>query len=128
MTCSPGLPVPSARRGLTALFGMGRGGTPALSPPYLFLSFSILVYSLLSYLFSLFSFPLSAWPLPLSSVFLFSPCVLFYLFGVPLSDAEHLPFGLKHIDGNDLLGLDSLFLFSVPQLLSDLAPQCLRTL
>ena len=25
--------VPSARRGLTALFGMGRGGTPALWPP-----------------------------------------------------------------------------------------------
>ena len=29
-TYSPGLPVPSAWRGLTSLFGMGRGGTPAL--------------------------------------------------------------------------------------------------
>ena len=29
-TYSPGLPVPSAWRGLTSLFGMGMGGTPAL--------------------------------------------------------------------------------------------------
>ena len=29
-TYSPVLPVPSAWRGLTSLFGMGRGGTPAL--------------------------------------------------------------------------------------------------
>ena len=29
-TYSPGLPVPSAWRGLTSLFGMGRGGPPAL--------------------------------------------------------------------------------------------------
>ena len=29
-TYSPTDAVPSARRGLTALFGMGRGGTPAL--------------------------------------------------------------------------------------------------
>ncbi len=36
-TCSPGFPVPSARRGLTALFGMGRGGTPALLPPFPFI-------------------------------------------------------------------------------------------
>ena len=33
---SPTFAVPSARRGLTSLFGMGRGGTPVLSPPYFF--------------------------------------------------------------------------------------------
>ena len=33
MTCSPAFAVPSARRGLTSLFGMGRGGAPALSSP-----------------------------------------------------------------------------------------------
>ena len=27
------MPVPSAQAGLTSLFGMGRGGTPPLSPP-----------------------------------------------------------------------------------------------
>ena len=36
MSYSPGLPVPSAPRGLTSLFGMGRGGSPAPSPPCLF--------------------------------------------------------------------------------------------
>ena len=30
-TYSPTFAVPSARRGLTSLFGMGRGGTPVLS-------------------------------------------------------------------------------------------------
>ena len=30
---SPTFAVPSARRGLTSLFGMGRGGTPVLLPP-----------------------------------------------------------------------------------------------
>ena len=38
---SPGLPVPSAPRGLTSLFGMGRGGSPAPSPPCLFPSFPL---------------------------------------------------------------------------------------
>ena len=33
VTYSPTFAVPSARRGLTSLFGMGRGGSPALSPP-----------------------------------------------------------------------------------------------
>ena len=33
VTYSPTFAVPSAWRGLTSLFGMGRGGTPALSPP-----------------------------------------------------------------------------------------------
>ena len=32
---SPASAVPSARRGLTSLFGMGRGGSPALWPPCL---------------------------------------------------------------------------------------------
>ncbi len=34
VTYSPAFAVPSARRGLTSLFGMGRGGAPALSPPW----------------------------------------------------------------------------------------------
>ena len=33
MTYSPAFAVPSARRGLTSLFGMGRGGSPSLSSP-----------------------------------------------------------------------------------------------
>ncbi len=33
VTYSPAFAVPSARRGLTSLFGMGRGGTPVLWPP-----------------------------------------------------------------------------------------------
>ena len=33
VTYSPTFAVPSARRGLTSLFGMGRGGTPVLWPP-----------------------------------------------------------------------------------------------
>ena len=33
VTYSPAFAVPSARRGLTSLFGMGRGGAPVLSPP-----------------------------------------------------------------------------------------------
>ena len=33
ITYSPTFAVPSAWRGLTSLFGMGRGGSPALSPP-----------------------------------------------------------------------------------------------
>ena len=37
VTYSPDFSVPSALRGLTSLFGMGRGGTLALWPPYLFL-------------------------------------------------------------------------------------------
>ena len=32
-TCSPACAVPSARRSLTALFGMGRGGASGLWPP-----------------------------------------------------------------------------------------------
>ena len=39
VTYSPDFSVPSARRGLTSLFGMGRGGTLVLWPPY-FISFS----------------------------------------------------------------------------------------
>ena len=35
VTYSPDFSVPSARRGLTSLFGMGRGGSPALLPPFL---------------------------------------------------------------------------------------------
>ena len=34
VTYSPTFAVPSARRGLTSLFGMGRGGAPVLWPPY----------------------------------------------------------------------------------------------
>ena len=34
VTYSPDFSVPSARRGLTSLFGMGRGGTLVLWPPY----------------------------------------------------------------------------------------------
>ena len=33
VTYSPAFAVPSAWQGLTSLFGMGRGGTLALSPP-----------------------------------------------------------------------------------------------
>ena len=33
VTYSPTFAVPSAWQGLTSLFGMGRGGAPALSPP-----------------------------------------------------------------------------------------------
>ena len=33
VTYSSAFAVPSAWRGLTSLFGMGRGGAPALSPP-----------------------------------------------------------------------------------------------
>ena len=33
VTYSPAFAVPSARRGLTSLFGMGRGGAPVLWPP-----------------------------------------------------------------------------------------------
>ena len=33
VTYSPTFAVPSAWRGLTSLFGMGRGGAPALWPP-----------------------------------------------------------------------------------------------
>ena len=33
--------VPSARSGLTSLFGMGRGGTPRLKPPKYFVQFII---------------------------------------------------------------------------------------
>ena len=33
VTYSPAFAVPSARQGLTSLFGMGRGGALALSPP-----------------------------------------------------------------------------------------------
>src|SRR5690606_35423135 len=41
----PGVtPVPSARQGLTSLFGMGRGGAPALGRP-MFLSIRYLVSS-----------------------------------------------------------------------------------
>ena len=36
VTYSPTFAVPSAWRGLTSLFGMGRGGAPALSPPWSF--------------------------------------------------------------------------------------------
>ena len=36
VTYSPDFSVPSARRGLTSLFGMGRGGTLVLWPPYFF--------------------------------------------------------------------------------------------
>ena len=32
-TCFPASAVSSARRGLTSLFGMGRGGAPGLLPP-----------------------------------------------------------------------------------------------
>ena len=39
VTYSPDFSVPSARRGLTSLFGMGRGGTLVLWPPY-FISFN----------------------------------------------------------------------------------------
>ena len=32
-----GIAVPSALTGLTSLFGMGRGGSPSLLPPFIFL-------------------------------------------------------------------------------------------
>ena len=35
-TLPTGVSVPSARTGLTSLFGMGRGGTPRLKPPQYF--------------------------------------------------------------------------------------------
>ena len=38
-TYSPAFAVPSARRGLTSLFGMGRGGTLALWPPLSFVPY-----------------------------------------------------------------------------------------
>ena len=92
---------------------------------YLFLFLSILFYLI----YSLFSLSLCLPGLCLSLLYSSSPLVYSSIFsGCRSPDAEHLPFGLKHIDGNDLLGLDSLFLFSVPQLLSDLAPPYLRTL
>ncbi len=34
----PEKPVPSAQQGLTSLFGMGRGGTPALKSPKTFIT------------------------------------------------------------------------------------------
>ena len=34
-----GIAVPSALTGLTSLFGMGRGGSPSLLPPFLYLFF-----------------------------------------------------------------------------------------
>ena len=58
-TCSPGFPVPSARRGLTALFGMGRGGTPALLPPFPFIFTSFLYPFLIPSSF-VFLLPLSS--------------------------------------------------------------------
>ena len=53
-TYSPACAVPLARPGLTSLFGMGRGGSPALLPPVcLYFSFSYffpaVVLSLLRY-------------------------------------------------------------------------------
>ena len=39
--CSPGFPVPSALRGLTSLFGMVRGGSPAPRPPCLMTAIDI---------------------------------------------------------------------------------------
>ena len=39
--CSPGFPVPSALRGLTSLFGMVRGGSPAPRPPCLMAAIDI---------------------------------------------------------------------------------------
>ena len=42
-----GIAVPSALTGLTSLFGMGRGGSPSLLPPfiYLFLACAMVVWS-----------------------------------------------------------------------------------
>lgn len=39
VTYSPAFAVPSARRGLTSLFGMGRGGALALWPPLSFVPY-----------------------------------------------------------------------------------------
>ena len=36
-----GIAVPSALTGLTSLFGMGRGGSPSLLPPFLYLVFAL---------------------------------------------------------------------------------------
>ena len=36
-----GIAVPSALTGLTSLFGMGRGGSPSLLPPFIFLVFAL---------------------------------------------------------------------------------------
>ncbi len=43
VTYSPTFAVPSAWRGLPSLFGMGRGGTPALSPPKMLFHRSVLI-------------------------------------------------------------------------------------
>ena len=42
-----GIAVPSALTGLTSLFGMGRGGSPSLLPPFvfLFLALAMVVWS-----------------------------------------------------------------------------------
>ena len=42
VTYSPTFAVPSARRGLTSLFGMGRGGTPVLLTALVSFSVSLL--------------------------------------------------------------------------------------
>jgi hypothetical protein len=52
-TYSPTFAVPSALRGLTSLFGMGRGGTPSLKPPLLF-SETLRHYASVSLYFFLF--------------------------------------------------------------------------
>ena len=36
-----GIAVPSALTGLTSLFGMGRGGSPSLLPPFFYLVFAL---------------------------------------------------------------------------------------
>ena len=36
-----GIAVPSALTGLTSLFGMGRGGSPSLLPPFIYLVFAL---------------------------------------------------------------------------------------
>ena len=53
----PGVtPVPSARQGLTSLFGMGRGGAPALGRPMsLSTTYRYIVLCLVSYISSLVS-------------------------------------------------------------------------
>ena len=42
-----GIAVPSALTGLTSLFGMGRGGSPSLLPPFIYLIFALamVIYS-----------------------------------------------------------------------------------
>ena len=42
-----GIAVPSALTGLTSLFGMGRGGSPSLLPPFIYLVFALamVIYS-----------------------------------------------------------------------------------